>query len=320
MSNNKTHPKKMDPVETTTISFKDIVQGRDATVRVTSDKLIYAVDLVMVMTGKDRNQSGLVLRRLTDDLLQSHKLIDRQISKTGGHPTKLVSFQDALELVMVLPGKVAKETRTKFADIIKRYMGGDSSMVTELEANAKSTSPLAQMARGDNTGLEIQESHKRKLEELEIAERIEQLERIKTDRIKQTKLFELSFESKQIEMHNARIQAYEYLCIDKKIDDRARLVFKDSLLNMTGTQLLTNGDDTSNKPITLSTVASDMGLRLTNVQLQKAGLMMRKCYMEKYNKAPEKHEQFVDGAVRKVNSYTEKDKDMMENILKECAN
>lgn len=32
-------------------SFAEIIQGRDATVRVTDDGLLYAVDLVMVMTG-----------------------------------------------------------------------------------------------------------------------------------------------------------------------------------------------------------------------------------------------------------------------------
>jgi len=34
------------------ISFAEVVQGRDAFVRVTPDGLLYAVDLVMVMTGK----------------------------------------------------------------------------------------------------------------------------------------------------------------------------------------------------------------------------------------------------------------------------
>lgn len=33
-------------------SFAEIIQGRDAVVRVTPDGLLYAVDLVMVMTGK----------------------------------------------------------------------------------------------------------------------------------------------------------------------------------------------------------------------------------------------------------------------------
>jgi hypothetical protein len=36
------------------ISFAEIVQGRDASVRVTVDGMIYAVDLVMVMTVSQR--------------------------------------------------------------------------------------------------------------------------------------------------------------------------------------------------------------------------------------------------------------------------
>lgn len=40
------------------MSFKEIVQGRDATVRVTFDGLLHVVDLVMVMTGRDKNQAN----------------------------------------------------------------------------------------------------------------------------------------------------------------------------------------------------------------------------------------------------------------------
>jgi hypothetical protein len=39
------------------------VKGRDASVRDrTPDRMIYAVDLVMVMTGKDRDHAGQALR------------------------------------------------------------------------------------------------------------------------------------------------------------------------------------------------------------------------------------------------------------------
>lgn len=43
-----------------TISFSEIVRGRDANVRVTGDNLLYAVDLAMVVTGKHRNYAGQV--------------------------------------------------------------------------------------------------------------------------------------------------------------------------------------------------------------------------------------------------------------------
>ena len=42
------------------ISFAEIVQGHDASVRVTDDGLLYAVDLAMVATGNSRDYAGQV--------------------------------------------------------------------------------------------------------------------------------------------------------------------------------------------------------------------------------------------------------------------
>ena len=43
-----------------TFSFAEIVRDRDAAVRITDDGYFYAVDLSMVMTGKDRDHAGQV--------------------------------------------------------------------------------------------------------------------------------------------------------------------------------------------------------------------------------------------------------------------
>lgn len=43
------------------ISFAEIVKGRDASVRVTDDRLLYAVDLAMLGTGKGRDYAGQVI-------------------------------------------------------------------------------------------------------------------------------------------------------------------------------------------------------------------------------------------------------------------
>jgi hypothetical protein len=40
-------------------------------------------------------------------------------------------------------------------------------------------------------------------------------------------------------------------------------------------------------------------------------------YVDKYKQAPTKHEQMVGGAMRSVNSYTERDKDMVREAIKE---
>lgn len=64
-------------MSTKTFSFAEVVQGRDASVRVTDDNLFYAVDLVMVVTGKNRDDAGKALRRLSDEVFPSDKMSDR---------------------------------------------------------------------------------------------------------------------------------------------------------------------------------------------------------------------------------------------------
>ena len=138
-------------------SFAEIVHGRESSVRMTDDGLLFAVDLVMVVTGKDRDYAGQVLRSISHEILHPGKFHERQLSTRGGPKTKLVSFQDAIELVMVLPGQKAKETRVQFADIIKRYIAGDRTLITEINANASETSPIAQLARASMDQVEVSE-------------------------------------------------------------------------------------------------------------------------------------------------------------------
>jgi hypothetical protein len=127
-------------------SFAEIAPGRHSSVKVTDDGLLYAVDLVMAVTSKDRDMAGNVIRRLSDQIFQSSKFVERR-SPRGGHPTKLVSFHDAIELVMVLPGKRAKRVKAQFANIIHRYLAGDKTLISEINSNAESSSGIADLAR-----------------------------------------------------------------------------------------------------------------------------------------------------------------------------
>jgi len=131
-----------------TIAFDELVPGSDG-VRITEDGLIWALDLVMVVTGKNNNEAGEVLRRLKHDIFDSSKLLETHLTANGGKKTKLVSFDHALELVMVLPGKVAKEFRVQACDILKRFFAGDQSLHAEINRNSASSAPIHAMARGE---------------------------------------------------------------------------------------------------------------------------------------------------------------------------
>jgi len=101
----------------------------------------------MLVTGKDRNTAGAALRNIPEEQFSSTKFVEKKMPGKGNARTKLLSFEDTIELIMVLPGKIAKEFRLKFVDIIKRYLAGDHSLIQEIQANSQSDAPIHQMAR-----------------------------------------------------------------------------------------------------------------------------------------------------------------------------
>jgi hypothetical protein len=155
-----------------------------------------------------------------------------------------VSFNDALELIMVLPGKMAKEMRTKFADIIKRYLAGDASLIKEAQANAASSHPIAQMARASlaaDNGISAKdralESRKRKIE-LDIMDSQACFEnerrklQIKNEKLElDTKESQARFEDKRrrLQIKNERLDLIKSLSPNGAIDDQVRMAFKDSI-------------------------------------------------------------------------------------------
>jgi len=67
--------------------------------------------------------------------------------------------------------------------------------------------------------------------------------------------------------------------------------------------------------ITISQIATEMGTRLTLAQAVAVGRKVGVAYKNKYGKRPSQHMQFVDAAVRSVNSYTLEDRDMVVTAI-----
>jgi hypothetical protein len=107
----------------TVISFHPLVTG-PAGVRVTDhpQQLLCAVDLVMVCTGKNRNDAARILRRLNADILDSSKKMEAAyLAAHDDKKTILATVEQALRLVTCLPGNVTEEFRSHARDIITRY-------------------------------------------------------------------------------------------------------------------------------------------------------------------------------------------------------
>jgi hypothetical protein len=134
---------------------------------------------------------------------------------TGKSKTKVVSFNDAFKLIMILPGLMAYETRIKITDLIKRYLTGDFTLVSEVANNTGPIHGLACQSLAQD-GMQDNESRKRHsiMQDLDIQ--------------KQTVEVEVSrAQSKVMLMHT-----YQSLCPGQVMDDTARIMFKDQFLNM----------------------------------------------------------------------------------------
>ena len=254
------------------------------------------------------------LRGVPNDVFPTEKIVERNTGGSGNSKTKLVSFRDAIQLVMVLPGKVAKETRAQFASNIERYLAGDKTLHAEIDGNAESSSPIAQLARASVMGEDGESALKRrKIQDAEVAK--------------------MELENQQLAISNQKMayELYAMACPDGKPDDRIRLLFKDNMYNLmapaassgstSANALITAAGESEsmmmNRPITISTVATELGLRFTSDELKRIGGLVRKRYMQRHGEPPGKHEQLVGGSVRHVNSYTAKDKDLVEAVLRE---
>jgi hypothetical protein len=191
---------------------------------------------------------------------------------------------------------------------------------------------------------------------LEMAERRQKLLQLTAET--SMKAAEAQMKATEVQMKVMDVQKrlrdeYTLLCPNQVMDDRVRLQFKDNLLNIASSSTparmqaaIGDGSDTGsaavlsvgnatnasngtvattavnpNKFITISTLAAEMGHRFDSEALKKIGMNAAAAYKIKYGGKPGKHEQLVvGGATRPVNSYTERDRAMVEKAIVDFIN
>jgi len=227
-------------------------------------------------------------------------------------------------LLMILGGKVATQYRAILETTFTRVLAGDKSLVKLIEANANAVGGVQQMCRDaleldadaggvpDNALEDAIMGKRKKSEEeyeLQMAERKQALELSKANCAQirsKTATDNINMLCQIMELTNPNWKEDKRLCL--QIQDLA----KNTALH-TGQNLITNGEQSSLlQSITISQVALEMGYRLAKGQDKKIGKIAAKAYFEKYGEAPSKHNQDVGGAVIPVNSYTERDRDIIE--------
>ena len=117
------------------LQFSGIFQGREKEIRITSDavKMISVFDFIKVVGGQEQP------RKTWLDILKNHKeelgIVTfcnyAQFGKTKKTP--VINVQGMVKLLFWLPGETAKQFRSKSAETMIRYLGGDLTLIDEIK-------------------------------------------------------------------------------------------------------------------------------------------------------------------------------------------
>jgi hypothetical protein len=229
-------------------------------------------------------------------------------------------------LLMILGGKVAAEFRALAKRVFTRVMAGDQSLINVINANAVSDAPIHQIYRETLTQEPVVEdelslTHKRKREELQIAMLEADLETKKLANVAMARANVAMARDSMFDHLDKITVKYQDLCQDIVMDERARLMLKDSFLNMAmATQqnggLITNDPQQISPNKSLSSVAIELGLKIHDNEFLSLGRQVSKRYFQLHGKKPTKHDQLIKGKVTLVNSYMESDRPIVEEVLR----
>ena len=90
---------------------------------------------------------------------------------------------------------------------------------------------------------------------------------------------------------------------------------KSNTFNRSSASQIENGAQSTDS-ISIGSVAFELGLSLTSGKAVAVGKHVAKMYKDKYGECPSKHYQTIGGNVILVNSYTLRDRDLVEDAIK----
>lgn len=265
---------------------------------------------------------------------------------SGQRDTPCMTIRGLQRLLMILGGKVAAEFRKLVEGTFTRVMAGDQSLIEVINANASSQEPVQQAYRQalaqEPVALVLDDyclKRKRELEDLELMERRLAIARNEaevqaaqiTNREREVTLQErmmvlderkLNHKTKLIEHVNTSMGSINALKDWANVDERTKLQAEDHIKNLLFNKITQGQPDAEEGQFTaalnVSVLAKELGFTCNDKQLIQIGRAMAAKYRSIYGEDPPKHKQFVNGNFVPVNSYMERDRSVMEQVIREC--
>ena len=241
-----------------------------------------------------------------------------------------------VEIAWLLPGKHARNFRREGVYVFCRALGGDLSLVEEIKArHGMMEGTLEQEALLEGTGVSMAEANGQALvpvnSELEKL-RIRQIEMALAKDAMDLQKDAMELQERELKLQKDRLdQTLSMSNILKasssvQDDERIKMALLDASKNtiLLGIQgitggstplLLTNGEDSGSQPISISTVAAELKMKLTNADLITVGRSVAKRYRNRYNQEPPVHHGVANGHTVPIKTYFSKDKDLIVDAL-----
>eukprot|EP00960_Hanusia_phi_P001227 33662-Hanusia_phi.AAC.1 len=216
---------------------------------------------------------------------------------------------------------------------MRRYFAGDQSLHAEIDRNAASTDPVCRMARAtmaafDATagGSAVVEQKRDEFLQIELEEKRVAIEKARSEieferRELSLREREASFRMNMKENENVKA-AILFMKEENMLDAACKTMFKDYFINQAFKSKENNvcGYQNEYEIITLSDVAAEMGVRMSNEQLKQAGVLAGRLYFEKYHESPMKSRRVIGGGqIKEVNTYSRQHVDILSRAIETVA-
>ena len=325
----------------------DVIENMEAsTIRVDeTTKMGSAMDTIRMVLGCNSGAANTYLTRLLETTPELTTRVGQLRMNGKGRETPVADAKTLIEIIWLLPGKKAREFRHKSSEKVCRLLGGDLSLVSEIEArhtslqsteDGRATQSFLLNGR-EEEAIESFEGMPPAFKYIDAKDRGDLAKRM----IEQ-QLQESTVALKRQRVDNL-IESYKSLQdIGVNLDGRTLIELRDNVTLLSRQDLVINGvapvathllQDSSTPTHELDAaqrgretgivvVSAKIGLRVPQHLSGAVGKLMKKLYIKKYRpssnfKAFVKRETKFNGRPGLENTYYARDEDIIEQAIRE---
>ena len=337
---------------TSLMSLEDIFNNNPALAsvkfRIDHDKKMASViDLICIVTGKTNRHSSECFNNLNPELTKD---VVKMQFKGKGHVTPFADASTLVNIIWELPGKAAKAFRRQCAHLVCRYLGGDRTLLNEIEMKYDRVSEadkeflthnverpiLPERSAEENAGV-----LKRKIDDIAIEKERMELEERRQALLQRKQQGEIEFLERRQRLKNGEIdlKQRERECKEKEIQFNVRMkemipndaeivaACDDRIKQMMvhGQQLLEYSGSGEGPATTEGKFLPDLseivrrvsGKRVKTKELSAIGRVVSKAYYDEHGKyTPHKTQRYCNGANVSVNAYLKEDADLVYGAVR----